>query len=403
MHNHRLITNLATAFDWPEHPALGEFAVGTLPDGDLAPRLMTPQRLVDILMRRPVGLPRLRVLSGGVELHPNNYTDTVGVRRGPDATVLDPRRLARLLGEGATLVADAISEVDPTIELACRALDWWTGDLVRANCYLTSADAPGFARHWDDHDVIIVQLSGEKRWEVRATSRTAPMYRDIARNDTPPEEVLWSDILHPGQVLYIPRGHWHQATREGLDPGGHSLHVTFGFTRRTGINWLTWLADQARAEELLRRDLPTTHRGDQPQVIEAHAAAVVETATRLLAARGVAEMLADRCRTQAPARHAYLGPMFGAPDAVIAVTEFAPDIEVGPESVVVRAGGHQITFAPAAQAGLRLLLSGQPVRISGPDQQVLRVLATTLLEVGLCAPMTEALWSGCTGMLPTAN
>src|SRR5699024_12539348 len=64
-----------------------------------------------------------------------------------------------------------------------------------------------------------------------------------------------SDLtMRPGDVLHIPRGYWHQATRN--DQGyGYSFHATFGFVKRAGANWIAWLADRAREHELFRHDL----------------------------------------------------------------------------------------------------------------------------------------------------
>ncbi|MGH3620375.1 MAG: JmjC domain-containing protein [Sciscionella sp.] len=139
---------------------------------------------------------------------------------------------------------DQSNAYDPTMEVACRALQWWSRETVQVNIYLTTGDAAGFDLHWDDHDVIIVQLAGEKTWEVRGLSRPVPMFRDAVPNYEPSEEIVWAGVMNTGDMMHIPRGYWHQATRQ--DRGdGFSLHVTFGFHKQTGVNWLTWLADQA--------------------------------------------------------------------------------------------------------------------------------------------------------------
>jgi ribosomal protein L16 Arg81 hydroxylase len=128
-----------------------------------------------------------------------------------------------------------VDTFDATMEVACRALQWWSRELVHVNTYLTTQDTTCFDLHWDDHDVVILQLAGDKDWEVRDRSRPVPMYRDAAPNNTPSEEVIWSGTLVTGDVVHIPRGYWHQATRIGRGEG-FSLHVTFGFTRRTGVD-----------------------------------------------------------------------------------------------------------------------------------------------------------------------
>lgn len=128
--------------------------------------------------------------------------------------------LGGLLNDGGTVVLDHVDFFDPTLEVACRALGWWSGELTSANAYLAVGETDGFHLHWDDHEVIAVQLSGAKSWEVRGRSRLAPMYRDAERHRTPSEEVLWKGTMQAGDVMHIPRGYWHTATRLGSGSSG---------------------------------------------------------------------------------------------------------------------------------------------------------------------------------------
>ncbi len=193
------------------------------------------------------------------------------------------------------MVLDRADVFDPTLEVACRSLQWWSGERVTVNIYLTTNAADGFELHWDDHDVLVVQLSGEKDWEVRGPSRAVPLHRDAARNDTPGEETLWAGTVRPGDVLHIPRGYWHRAGRDGRG-SGHSLHMTFGFTTRTGASWLSWLADRSREHELFRHDLAPTPGSEQHRRL-------VDAAVELVGSAPPANFLAARARRRpVPAR-----------------------------------------------------------------------------------------------------
>lgn len=253
--DHRLIHAVEKALGWSGPDALGtRFARGSMPDRDLCARLLTPTRLLDLIMRRSLASPQLRCFQDGTELHPNDYLTVATTRRGQNLQMADMRRLGRLLQSGCTLVLNTVGTFEPSMEVTCRALQWWSRELVQVNAYLTTQNTSGFSLHWDDHDVLVVQLAGDKNWEVRSRSRSVPMYRDIAQNRTPSEDVIWTGTLSPGDVMHIPRGYWHQATR--TDQGeGFSLHMTFGFVKRTGVDWLTWLADRSRENELFRHDL----------------------------------------------------------------------------------------------------------------------------------------------------
>jgi hypothetical protein len=396
--DHRLIANIEKAFDWSGPRGLGrEFSRGRLPEPDLCTRLLTPMRLLDLVMRRSLAPHRLQCLVDGEFLHPHRYLTTATARRG-ESVKADMSRLGALLKSGCTLVVDQVNTYDPTMEVACRALQWWTRELVQVNTYLTTGEAAGFKLHWDDHDVIIVQLAGEKAWEVRGTSRTAPMYRDAQPNPDPPSDVIWSGTLRTGDVIHIPRGCWHWATRQKKGDG-YSLHVTFGMTKRTGVHWLSWLADQSREQELFRHDIDRTGSPSKPP---GQRKAFVEAAMALLAQNPVSDFLAAREHQQPSSRHVTTHGLFGAPAEVACITAFPPDVQRTDDAVTVRAAGREIVFAESAWPALHPLLSGRPVAIdkvtadTGVDTAG---LAKVLVDEGICAELTRELASGYAGLL----
>lgn len=298
------------------------------------------------------------------------------------------------------MVLDALDSFDPTMEVACRALQWWSREVVQVNTYLATNDAAGFSLHWDDHDVVIVQIAGEKSWEVRGASRPVPMYRDAEPNKEPSEDIVWSGTMRAGDVMHIPRGYWHQATRAGRGDG-YSLHVTFGFVKRTGVDWLTWVADRSRECELFRHDLDRWGiHGEKAEQENGLVAGV----SRLLADYPVEVYLAAREQERLPPRYVATCGVFGPPSAVVCVADFQPSIEQYEATVEVLAVGKKITFAARAAPALRLLLSGHPVELADVTAMAgvdAAVLAGALVKEGVCAELTEALSSGYTGLVPT--
>jgi JmjC domain len=202
MHGHRLIRGVEHALGWAGPSALGtQLARGKLPDPELVTRLLTPRRLLDVLMRRSLSPPQVRCLTNGTELHPRDYTAETTSRRGQTIPMVDMHHLGHLLESGCTLIVDAINRWDATMDVACRSWQWWSRERVQANTYLTTQDTSGFTLHWDDHDVIIVQLDGEKSWDVRTPSRPVPTYRDATPNSERSNERVWSGTLTAGDVM----------------------------------------------------------------------------------------------------------------------------------------------------------------------------------------------------------
>lgn len=393
---HRLITAVEAALGWTGSGRLGgDFARGSL-DPALAERILTPNSLLDLTMRRSLSNPQFRCFQGGEELHPNAYfTDEVSLR-GQSVRMVDTHRLGTLLRQGATMVVDQVNTFDPTMEVTCRALQWWSRERVQVNAYLTTNDAAGFRLHWDDHDVLIVQLAGEKQWEVRSASRTAPLYRDADRNDEPSDEIVWAGTMCAGDVMHIPRGYWHQATRNG-NGSGKSLHMTFGFAKRTGVNWLSWLADWSRAQEIFRLDLDRA--GGTPDEVLAEAAA------ELVRQRGPADFLAAREQEAAVPRHVPFLDIFGPLETVACITHFPPQITERGDTVEVVAASKKLTFTAKAAPALRLLLSGHPVHLAKAAALVgaeVEQVAEILTQEEICAVLTPELSSGYTGLVTNA-
>lgn len=401
---HALVSSIEKALGWSGPVCVGaEFVRGALPDSGLGARLMTPHKLLNIIMRRSLSNPQLRIFQDGQDIHPGRFLDAETSRRGQAIPTANMAKLANLMEDGCTLVLDSVDTFDPTMEVACRALSWRYRERVQVNTYLTTGATDGFPLHWDDHEVIVVQLAGEKSWEVRGPSRVAPMYRDAARNDTAPDEVVWQGTLHAGEVMNIPRGYWHRATRADQGTEGYSLHATFGFTKRTGVDWVTWLSDQARRDERFRTDLVRFASSDLRfrQFDE-----LAEAVSELVKGYPVEDFLIERERERRVWRHVNTKSIFGAPTAVVCITEFPPQWEHRDGRVVVTSAAKEVEFAERALPALRLLLSGAPADLgevtakTGVDAAV---LATTLIEEDMCAELTPELLSGYTGLVTSVT
>ncbi len=388
--DHALVSSIEKALEWKDSRPLGSgVAYGKMPNPELCQQILTPTRLLDIVMRRSLEFPQLRVFQHGEELHPDRYTRAVTSRRGQARQMARMDRLASFIREGSTLVLDTLDSFNPAMEIACQALQWWSRELVQVNTYLTTSNAAGFDLHWDDHDVVVVQLGGEKSWEVRGTSRVAPMYRDVERADAPPEAVLWAGTMRAGDVLHIPRGYWHRATRTDRadDRAGYSLHATFGFVKRTGVDWLSWIADRSRQDEAFRFDLDRDGNTDT----------LAELVPQLVARCPQDVYLLARETERPPRRRVITGGVFGGLTDVVCLTDFPPHIITGPDDVTVWAVGKELVFAAKAEPVVRKLLSGNPVNIEQVTAETgvpADAIARTFVDEGVCAELTPELAAG---------
>lgn len=158
----------------------------------------------------------------------------LGGRNDPAARVGLPHRLADLLTAGHTLVLNQVdvSLGGPVAEL-CLDLSAAYRTAVGVNAYVTQGEGAGLGHHWDDHDVIVMQVAGRRYWEL-----SEPVDLGAIRGFTPDHtatKVVWSGVLEPGQALNIPRGWPHEAT--GM-AGEMSVHLTVSIPRQLAVDAL---------------------------------------------------------------------------------------------------------------------------------------------------------------------
>ncbi|MFS0694177.1 JmjC domain-containing protein [Streptomyces nitrosporeus] len=209
--------------------------------------------LNEIVARHRLEPPRLRLSTGGETVPLDTYSVREVTRRRTVWNRLHPAPLHAELAAGASLVVDAIDELHPGVEALATELEAHLRTRVQVNLYASWTSREGFGVHWDDHDVVVVQVDGSKRWKLYGPTRTAPLHRDTTAPEPPPEDPVAEFVLTPGDMLYLPRGWWHSVS---ASEGERSLHLTCGLSVDTGADLIVWLSEVLRDHEIVRADLP---------------------------------------------------------------------------------------------------------------------------------------------------
>jgi ribosomal protein L16 Arg81 hydroxylase len=172
---------------------------------------------------------------------------------------------------GATLVINQLQRFVPELADLTEQLRTELGHRTQVNMYCSWPSHQGLNCHYDGHEVLILQVEGTKQWFVGPAMLKWPLEkRRCGDAHTTPNPYL--DVtLHPGDVLYIPRGHCHHAVARD-EP---SIHLTVGITCRTGVDWLHWLADELSTDEAWRENLPVALDGSGSDMAR-HVAALTE-------------------------------------------------------------------------------------------------------------------------------
>jgi ribosomal protein L16 Arg81 hydroxylase len=153
--------------------------------------------------------------------------------------------LRQVFAQGKSVIIRSMQHRWPAIASLCRNLEAVFHCPVHANLYLTPPAAQSFEPHLDTHEVFALQIDGAKQWRLYGPAANLPLAEDKmmlprARLGSPREV-----RLEAGDLLYIPRGHAHEA----FTTDSSSLHLT------VGVNVYRWadLLHQALAE-VTRRD-----------------------------------------------------------------------------------------------------------------------------------------------------
>ncbi len=168
--------------------------------------------------------------------------------------LIDVARLYQQFADGGTIILPQLHGRLPALAALCRSMEREMSIRFQTNIYFTPSNAQGFNAHYDNHDVFVLQIHGVKRWAIYDTPVQLP-FRGQQFNPevTKPGNVTMEFELHPGDVVYIPRGVMHDANTGD----GESLHITLGVMNTSWTDLLLEsLAMVGLRDPAFRRSLP---------------------------------------------------------------------------------------------------------------------------------------------------
>jgi ribosomal protein L16 Arg81 hydroxylase len=380
---------------WGRRPLYVENAARKEPFADL----FSLDAVDELLSRRGLRTPFIRLVRDGVTTNQATYVGSGGAGAAVADQVRDERVL-ELFADGHTVVLQALHRLWPPLIDFAGDLAAELGHPVQINAYVTPASAQGFKAHYDVHDVFVVQITGDKRWIVHEPVHVDPLrsqpstgYREAiaARVGEPP---ILDVVLHPGDVLYLPRGFIHAA--EAL--GGTSVHLTVGVQAHTRQTIVEALVKLAGDETAVRRSLPLGIDVTDPDAMQSEVAATVDDLVRMLHSVQIEAV------TSVLAQHVHQG-MRPAPLSPVAQAEALAALNDGSvihlrrhldlsidrdgEDLVLRAAGRTVQLPVTAQDAIEMLLEGGPVSVrelaASSDAERLDIVRE-LLRAGIAVP-----------------
>lgn len=267
--------------------------------------------------------------------------------RDEKSGALRANALQELAAQGATVVINGISNLVPQIAELAASIERQLSHRVNVNCYISFGRHSAFHEHYDDHDVLVLQVHGSKHWRCYGVDVSFPVHGGHTSTLTTP---VRENVLGPGDVLYVPRGDVHAA----VPVQRPSVHLTLGITEHIGADFIKWLGNKAESDEVFRmglaRNAPTQHRAAREHEVKQALHALID-------ATPIAEYFADDDRKR--------------PTRSVAAFDF--DRRLGPDSILVSALRRRIDLEIGDDEELKVEIGGNQIRLPALTRRALHV------------------------------
>ncbi len=217
----------------------------------LLPGPSTVDELMELFRREPSAV---RLVKGRDKRGSDDYRlidgslDVVGIRND--------------FADGYTIVMDGVEQYVRAVGTLARSIEVELNFPIQVNTYITPPGQTGLAAHYDDHDVLILQVQGSKIWHLYLGADRPP--REIQRDKEKAVAVeglpAATDVhLEAGDVLYVPRGRVHAAETASEQ----SIHLTVGIHAPTVLMLaIGALYSQSFRDDRLNARVPPRHLDD---------------------------------------------------------------------------------------------------------------------------------------------
>ncbi len=299
--------------------------------------------------------------------------------------------------DGFTIVMDGVERYVRALATLAHSIEAELNFPIQVNAYATPPGSRGLVPHYDDHDVLILQIQGSKIWHLHDGVRIPP--HDMLR----PDKAVQADGLAPptdlrmdvGDVLYLPRGLVHAADAES-EP---SVHLTVGVHAPTALTLaIGTLHALSFRDDRLNAQLPPRHLDDPDlqaslsALLRAAVGAVEDPSAIAAGLDALADVLArrGRCPPIGPASNA------AAVDGHTLVRKHQPlysRAKAVADGVLLQFAGVSISAGPDHEEAMRFLSkSVEPFRVGDlpglrAEQQV--ELARSLLVSGFLVRLPD--------------
>lgn len=200
----------------------------------------------------------LKLVMDGTPVPPEQYCGRATSRDNQPVLQPEAAKVQDWVRRGASIVMNDVDSLTPGMAALSGALEAAGLGKAQANVYISWQSHKAFPAHFDTHDVWAVQVEGEKAWNIwegRADWPIPhPVFRSLgqAHHEQAKGKLREKVLMRPGDLLYLPRGWYHDALAEA--PA--SVHIAYGVHAPLGMDLLNILLERALYDTEFRKPLP---------------------------------------------------------------------------------------------------------------------------------------------------
>lgn len=210
----------------------------------------------------------------------NDYSslsiDITGSNNRPDVD-----KVQKLVSKGASIILNDIEKYNTNLLKISDELQRLTQGRCQGNLYFSMASHKAFGPHFDLHDVFAFHFEGEKLWNIYENIEDSPINHHFFHISSEERikragKLVEQVTLKPGDLLYIPRGQYHDA----LASKNGAIHVAFGLTYFKPIDLMSSLWEKFILNDFMRQDIQLNpNKNDLKEILDKFSKEIVDTIT----------------------------------------------------------------------------------------------------------------------------
>ena len=178
-------------------------------------------------------------------------SEITGINLRPDINMVQ-----NLVSKGASIILNEIERYSVELLSLTNSFQKITHGRCQANLYFSMKSHQALGPHCDNHDVFAIHFEGKKVWNIYETIEKNPINHPIFKYNEEERikkagKIIDQVTLKPGDLLYIPRGQYHDA----LASENGVVHIAFGLTYLKPIDFMSSIWDKFIINEFMRSDI----------------------------------------------------------------------------------------------------------------------------------------------------